>query len=1319
MDRDVNTPPPDMVSVPDEQRARQAVASLGGHLFQAARAATEWVQLPEGATLLIEVAEDYAVLARGALAMTQTKQEYSASVTLRSDGVRKSLAGLVAFQDANPSIRVTLAYLTTATVGIEAKSRLPDAISGIAYWQQVSRGADVAPLRQLLLETQRDDRVLKRVREMDDETFRTSIVQSVTWLTASPGLEDATHVLEARLRALGVQRTGYAADGQAALPLLLYRILTTAVGEHRRLTRDDFEREWATATTVGVSVTMMRRLAIGGSGTTGLALLPDPPPPVLSARTAQRRILVDGLRDQLRAGDVLWLHGSSGLGKSQLSRLIEARDNGRWTFVSLGNCDIDGQAARMRDAIGGMAREEVAGLILDDLPVPAPEGLRHWIAAAAMEVSAIPGARIVVTSERAPLPQLCQAFGTLRIGVREAPYLNLDDVADIVRAAGGIPETWASLIHLTCGGGHPRLVDARVAGLASKGWPAGERLAGLGLGSGPSEVVDVRREVSLRLLGELSADAHLLVLRLSGLLGSFDRQLVDAIAATPPGIPRAGALLDYLVGPWIEQERADRYRLSPLLHAAAALLSKEERAGVHEAAIANLIGRNPFPGDLLSSLIVYVMLARHMGGFMFIAKAVIGTAQSAELAHAMFPLTYMKSGEGGLLVPEHPGVSAMVRSAQVIAAVNADPPSMVGQVVSEALAEAERLPNKLRAANKFTTLMAVLGNERADLSPTVWVPMLVRFRELRMGGSVPEEMAEPLSDLDLGGTTPEQMFFAVRSGKVDTVVDLEELFWELERIDPVWRGDLLTASSILFGGPPLFVQSAWSKETTPMTLDAARAEQVYKRLAEQAAGWGEIEVAIECVRSRVVMLDEYLNRHDDALSVLAEAEETFGGSERLIRTKASVLATMGRHEEELALLSTLAPDYGEDEPVERLLMLRTSAISAGKLKRYAEAARLFHEAYRAATEGRPEVLGASVRPGLLTDAAAMEMRDGHFADALASLVLACEIVDADRSADPSLGFARAAITQVTQWAAAECDGRPFPEDPSATPGVCSTLRPKFDPEPHPVHRLNQEWYLLARLEAIANVAAGAERRLLERERTDGVQLQLAVGAAAAQVQAYVERRDAKSLLAILQRYAWLSGRLMAAAGKPPVADAAEQISPDDWSDAEAVVARAAVSGLLGMMLLEGDTESATAANAGAGAISDALSFRIGACRAVVDGGEDIFTAGLASLELILGGGLLNAERLLGVTVRLFIWAKHIGADRLSARIHAVLGRRWLELCSEHRAILSSPRLSVPAIEAAARLEPGIGALARLVEAGRLASSLGLSGEIVAMLRATP
>lgn len=762
--------------VPSEQLARQATASLGGHLFQATRAATEWSHLGEKAQLLIEVAEDYAVLVRDALDMTQTKHEFGASVTLRSDGVRKSLAGLIAFQDSNPDLRVSLAYLTTAQPGRETGSCIPDGVAGLSYWIEAARGADLAPLRQLLLDTQLDERVLEFVREADDDTLRGRLIQRVSWLTGSPALPAAQAVLQARLRALAVKRTGYADDGDRALPFILNRVLHTAVAEDRILTRGDFEDEWQRATTIGVSFTMVRQFAALSGAGDGVAFAAPPPPPVLSARTAPRPELVGRLRVDLRDSDVLWLHGSSGVGKSQLTRLISAGANGRWEYVSLGGCTPEQQEARIRSALARIDREGFAGLILDDLPVPAPEALRRWIAAASLELASVPGARVIVTSEREPLPAVRMAFEPLRIVVRNAPYLERGDVEHMVAAAGGIAGDWAALIHLTCGGGHPLLVDARVAGLASRGWPAGERLRGLGIGEGPAEIANVRREVSLRLLDELSPDAHQLLLRLGGLVGNFDRRLVDAVAAVEPAVPRAGALLEYLIGPWIEQKFEDRYSLSPLLAASAASLSAAERERVLKAAIEDLIGRNPFPGDLLSALIIYAMIMRHAGGFMFVAQAVIGTAKRAQLAAELFPLIYMKSGEGGLLFPEHPGVSAMLRLAQVLAAINDDPPRMVGQVVADAIAEAAVHPEPLRGANTFTTLRAVLGNEGADLRPNVWMPMLVSYRDQLVAGRFPREMTELMDDVDLGGLTSDEMFFVVRSNKVDSVADVEELF---------------------------------------------------------------------------------------------------------------------------------------------------------------------------------------------------------------------------------------------------------------------------------------------------------------------------------------------------------------------------------------------------------------------------------------------------------------------------------------------------------------------------------------------------------------
>lgn len=1302
--------------IPSDQLARQAAASLGGHLFQATRAATEWSHLAASAQLLIEVAEDYAVLVRDALNMTQTKHEFGASVTLRSYGVRKSLSGLIAFQDANTDLRVSLVYLTTAQPGRESGSALPDGVAGLSYWLEAARGSDLAPLRQLLLDTQLDERVLEFVREADDDVLRHRLIQRVSWLTSSPALPAARAALKARLRALAVERTGYADDGDRALPFILNRVLHTAISEDRILTREDFEDEWQRATTIGVSFSMVRQLAgLSGAGD-GITLASDPPPPVLSPRTAPRCDLVNELREYLRSTDVLWLYGSSGLGKSQLTRIISAGANGRWEFVSLSNCTLEQQEARVRAALAKIDREGFAGLILDDLPVPAPEGLRRWIAAASLELASVPGARVIVTSEREPLSAVRMAFEPLRIVVRNAPYLERVDVEHMVAAAGGVVGDWAALIHLTCGGGHPLLVDARVAGLASKGWPAGERLNGFGLGEGAAEIDEVRREVSLRLLDELSRDAHLLLLRLSGLIGNFDRRLVDAVAAVEPTIPRAGALLEYLVGPWIEQKFEDRYSLSPLVASFAASLSAAERERVLKAAIEDLIGRNPFPGDLLSALIIYSMIVRHAGGFMFVAQAMLGTENHSNLASELFPLVYMKSGKGGLLFPESPGVSGMLRLAQVMAAVNDDPPRMIEQVVAEALAEAAIHPEPLRGANTFMTLMAVLGNEGADLRPKVWMPLLVSYRDQLSAERFPREMTELMDDVDLGGLTPDQMFFVVRSNKVNTVADVEELFGELDGIDPVWRHELLTGATQLLNGPPLFVQKGWATETSPMTLDAAAAETAYTLMADQAIRWGEDEIVVECVRSRVVILDEYLDRHEEALAVLDDADARFGRNERLIRSRASVLATMGRHAEELELLSTLSPEYSHDEPLERLMMLRAAAISAARLGRFERSAELFHEAYDLASAEPPEVLAASVRPGLLADAAVMEVRDGSPAAAIVDLLGALEDVADSGLGDGTSTFALSAITQVTQWAAASIEGRPFPEDPSANPGVCSTLRPKFDPAQVEPRKPNQELYLLARLECIIGTDVGAERQLLDRERIDGVQLKLAVGVAATQMERAIGRGDADAVLDLLARYAWLSGLLLRGGGADAVHPASEIIEPVHWSEVEQLSARAAVSGVVGTLFADRRPDEAVRTAERARQLSPSLDALITEVGGIDEGEPEFFQTGIAALRLLQSEAELNAEKLLRASVELFMWLRHVGSSALNEKAHAVLLGRWLDLARARRVLLSTPKLAVPAIEAAASIAPGIGGIARIVEAGRLGSSLGLPQHVVEMLR---
>jgi hypothetical protein len=1310
----------DQLSVPDEQQARQATASLAGYVYQTVRTASTWSRLDDEARLLVEVAEDYATLARNVLTMTQVKNE-AGSVTLRSDGVRKALASLAAFRTANPGIVVRLVYLTTAEPGTEAGSDLPGKTGGITYWREVLRGADIEPLRALLIETQTNDGLLDYLRAADAATLRTEFIERVEWLTGSEPLGQSYAALEARFRLLAADRSGFAADGERAVPFAVHHILRTAISEQRVLTRADFEAMWAAATTMAASFTFMRQASAAMAGGAGSAIgRPAPPLPALPARLAPRSALVDELLETLARTDVLWIHGSSGLGKSQLARLIAARGNARWEHVSLKDCELAECEARVRDAIANIGTDGFAGLILDDVTVPAPEGLRRWLNVAACEIAATPGARIIVTAEREPLPQVTAAFEPLSILNRDAPYLLESDVADIVTAAGGDAASWAAILHLTCGAGHPLLVDARVVGLASRGWPDGDQFEGLGVGGIPSEIEAVRREVSLRLLGELSDEAHRLLLRLGGLVAPFDRSLVQAAATVAPPVSRAGPLFDLLVGPWIEQVRDDRFSPSPLvIGAEGTRMSEGEREAVHHAAIADLLKRNPFPGDLLAGLSLYAIMLRDLPAFRFLIQVAITTSDRRSVAGSLIPLLFMRADADGVLLAEQPGISLLLRTAQLAIAVNLDETDQVSPIFRAAMAENDRAPVPLVSANRFMLLSTALSSERAKLPPRFWMPVLGQYRDLIAGGTVPDELSEVMASTDLGGLRPDQFFFVIRSNKIDTISELEEIFAALDALDPVWRRELLSAAPTLLKGPPMFIALAWTTPGLAGTLDAAAAADVYARLADQAHGWGEGEAAVECFRSRAVMFDEYLGDREKALEVLDGADAIYPGDERLKRSRATVLGNMGRHAEELAILSELTPDYSQDEPLERIMMLRSAAISAAKVGDFDKAADLFDQTYAACGLNEPQTLGLSVPPGLLVDSACIHMRAGRVDEALVRWRDALRLIDTHLgSSDPLLVYAQAAADHALQWATARSEGIAFESEIESNPGTCSTLQPKFERSKLGERQPLRGWYLLARLEAVlGRDVSGAD--LLALERAQGIDIGLAGGVSLARIEQASAALDADRFLAELPRYASLWAAISRNRANflslRQAYDDVIRLSLDSADELLSEIGRSAVSAAIGHFLMAGRAEEAIALAERARHLSPGFGpvFPVDS----VLPSEDFVIAGIASLRRLVAGDAAEVDVLFQNSVQAFLWARYVGIRSLAPPLHTLLVSRWQDMTRNRRAELSLPRLSVPAIEAAFDDTPTIGAIARLLRAAALASTRPLPRSIQEAIRA--
>ena len=100
---------PRLSDAPQGDVARQAVAALRGYAFQLYGSVLVWLELKEGEDLFLEVAEDYAVVAQGALKAVQAKEtRASGAVTLNTAGVREAINSFVDLSYRNPVRMVSL-----------------------------------------------------------------------------------------------------------------------------------------------------------------------------------------------------------------------------------------------------------------------------------------------------------------------------------------------------------------------------------------------------------------------------------------------------------------------------------------------------------------------------------------------------------------------------------------------------------------------------------------------------------------------------------------------------------------------------------------------------------------------------------------------------------------------------------------------------------------------------------------------------------------------------------------------------------------------------------------------------------------------------------------------------------------------------------------------------------------------------------------------------------------------------------------------------------------------------------------------------------
>jgi hypothetical protein len=367
---------------PKGNEKREAVASLGGYVYQVYQAALAWLELDESEFLFLEVAEDFVKAAQNALNAVQVKGT-SNVVTINSDDIIASIDSFVELRTRNPQLTIRLRHLTTSQIGKEksSKHRIGDTPT-LEVWRSISRTGDMSPLRDILLASKLSQQTKKFIVSLSDVEFREDFLRRIHFDCGAPEVKFLKQQLHATIIGLLQARGGTASQASECASNILVHLLEKSTQQTDRFVdRASLEHLLEAATHVPVNRAQLdaqneliaKALAASIPKSTDLVssrlARPHPVDEVpLPAAIAQRTALISSIVSSLEECGVSWILGAAGVGKTVAARLAALREGGNWASVNLRGLSPD-QVSDLLSTTSNLIAEEhdIHGLLVDDL----------------------------------------------------------------------------------------------------------------------------------------------------------------------------------------------------------------------------------------------------------------------------------------------------------------------------------------------------------------------------------------------------------------------------------------------------------------------------------------------------------------------------------------------------------------------------------------------------------------------------------------------------------------------------------------------------------------------------------------------------------------------------------------------------------------------------------------------------------------------------------------------------------------------------------------------------------------------------------------
>jgi hypothetical protein len=977
---------------------REANDSIAGTLYQAWRAVHEWIQLGEDEELYLEGAEDIDSLRKGEATLIQLRRT-TASVSLNSAKILEGIGHYWTHARNNPDRRVRYRYSTIAGVAKEQGQPFDDDRPGLELWRLARTADDASVWRPIVGRISRvlsrDQRLPKDLREflstssVDD--IRQLLFVPVEFDTWASDIEQVKRDVERAVVRYGRPMGVAPVSSLRAIPALLQRVLeASADPRDRRLQFVDFATVFSVATSYPVPPD---RLIVGETQTGERVLLAQEDVltslPPMTPHYFRRGAVIIILGERLSTSRAAFIIGSSGKGKSQVALDHASLAGGHWRLLDLRDCDTAEIERRLRSARASLLRaHDIPNVIIEDMNIRGDSTRAVRALSDLLTLVREAGAQLVVTSYSAPTRPMFDALRLSENDVLSIPDFSEEEIRALLIERGAPTERslpLAKAVWLQSDGGHPTFVDVRAEYLRRHHFP---ELSVNDVLQTPDDIVGERERVR-RFIAVLDQQEQSLLYRISLSLGPLLREHLVKVGAAeipPDGVVRhPGAILDRLIGPWLELQSSGRLRVSPLIKDAAIRATDTDWVkAAHEALGHALLAVQPVDVRDAVNALMHAIAAEDQPT---VLRVLIGFVMEQDPAFwrslSQAASWFSAIGIDVAPIPALQGalVVTFLRAAQYRIANVTQDGDIARRIVEHfdrEITDADALATKLRLVF-YGTVMARPAESGA-------VMMTRAFSFLSSADDVanddPKTFQEVMNGLGVSGPEDKDLLRWAGSlvfAATKTTEDLRAIVTELEdRGEAFARRFLgwLNDTTIAWRG---VVASVIVSERNSEEPNFAALIDVLQRISRLAARSELQQLAVDAIASAASVAAEQKDDPAGADSIIATAENELGATARLIRARAIARHAAGSWEEALTLfMRSFQELQREADDPELPLDMRLAANAAGNIGQFRRAQSLLEDA--------ADLLVSSVQPsmaaGLLMDGAYAAWRDGRDDDAL-------------------------------------------------------------------------------------------------------------------------------------------------------------------------------------------------------------------------------------------------------------------------------------------------------------------------------------------------